>query len=215
MKKQMKKLFSLSLLFIAALSIQAQTAKDAFAAKEIVWYGLDFTKAKFVGQFDQGFGAMPATGTDMRNKWIPQWNALIAKEPQNFKIKEAFRLDNVYYDMASLNELNSKIDVDNCMSFNSGQLAKADIDAMVKKYTAGDKKSGIGLAFIVENFNKGAEAADVYVTLFDIASKKVLFCEKMSGKAMGVGMRNYWAGAIKAIIKEIDTSAYKNWKSSN
>lgn len=208
----MKKLLSLTVIFIAALGAKAQSAKDAFNATEVVWYGLDFTKAKFVGQFDQGFGAMPATGTDMKNKWIPQWNALIAKEPQNFKIKEAFRKDNVYYDMAPVNEINSKIDVDNCMSFNTGKIEKADIDAMVKKYGAGDKKEGTGLVFIVENFNKGTEMADVYVTFFDIASKKVLFSEKMSGKAMGVGMRNYWAGSIKAILKAIDTTEYKNWK---
>lgn len=211
----MKKLLSLTVILIAALSMKAQTAKDAFNATEVVWYGLDFTKAKFVGQFDQGFGAMPATGTDMKNKWIPQWNALIAKEPQNFKIKEAFRKDNVYYDMAPVNEINSKIDVDNCMSFNAGKIERSEIDAMVKKYGAGDKKEGIGLVFIVENFNKGTEMADVYVTFFDIASRKVLFTEKMSGKAMGVGMRNYWAGSIKAILKAIDTTEYKNWKAKS
>ncbi|MCW3070636.1 MAG: hypothetical protein JWO44_526 [Bacteroidetes bacterium] len=208
----MKKLFSLTVIVIAALGMKAQTAKDAFNATEVVWYGLDFTKAKFVGQFDQGFGAMPATGTDMRNKWIPQWNALIAKEPQNFKIKDAFRKDNVYYDLAPLNELNSKIDVDNCMSFNPGKIERADIDAMVKKYGTGDKKEGIGLTFIVENFNKNMEMADVYVTFFDIATKKVLFTEKMSGKTIGVGMRNYWAGAIKNILKQIDGGEYKAWK---
>jgi hypothetical protein len=208
----MKKSLSLIVIFCAALSMNAQTAKDAFNATEVVWYGLDFTKAKFVGQFDQGFGALPATGRDIRDKWIPQWNALIAKEPQNFKIKDAFRKDNVYYDMAPLNELNSKIDVDNSMSFNPGKIERSDIDAMVKNYGTGDKKSGIGLTFIIENFNKGTETADIHVTFFDIATKKVLFTEKISGKAMGVGMRNYWAGAIKSILKQIDAAEYKNWK---
>ena len=75
------------------------------------------------------------------------------------------------------------------------------------------KKSGIGVAFIIENFNKGTQEATVYVTFFDIATKKVLVCEKMTGKAMGVGMRNYWAGAIKSILKQIDATEYKNWKS--
>ena len=30
---------------------------------------------------------------------------------------------------------------------------------------------------------------------------------------MGVGMRNYWAGSIKAILRQIDATEYKNWKS--
>ena len=211
----MKKLILLALSVVAISSAKAQDAQKAFSAKEVVWYGLDFSKATFVGQFDQGMGAMPATGNDMKNKWCGQWNALIGKEPQNFKIKEAFRIDNLIYDMAPVNEINSKLDGDKCMSFNPGKIEKTSIDEMIKKYSAGDKKDGIGLVFIVENFNKGTEMADVYVTYFDIATKKILFCEKISGKAMGIGMRNYWAGAIKAILKQIDSSEYKNWKSKN
>lgn len=208
----MKKIILFALIITGVSATKAQDAKKVFSAKEIVWYGLDFSKATFVGQFDQGMGAMPATGNDMKNKWIGEWNSLIAREPQNFKIKEAFYVDNVYYDLAMLNEINSKIEADKCMSFNAGKIERADIDAMVKKYGTGDKKEGIGLAFVVENFNKGTQMADVYVTFFDIATKKVLFCEKMSGKAMGVGMRNYWAGAIKAMLKQIEKDEYQTWK---
>ncbi|MCW3085321.1 MAG: hypothetical protein JWP12_2687 [Bacteroidetes bacterium] len=211
----MKKIIIAVLISITALQMNAQSAKDIFTTNEIVWYGLDFTQAKFVGQFDQGFGAMPATGLEMKNKWVGQWNGLVAKEPQNFKLKEALRKDNVYYDMAPVNEANSKMKVDACMTFNPGKIDPKDIDAMVKKYAAGDKKQGIGLVFIVENFNKNSEMADVYVTFFDIATKKVLLTEKMSGKAMGVGLRNYWAGAVKAIIKSIDSDQYKTWKSKS
>ena len=84
---------------------------------------------------------------------------------------------------------------------------------MIKKYSADIKKQGIGVSFIIENFNKGTQEATLFVVFFDIATKKVLVCEKMSGKAMGVGMRNYWAGAIKAILRQIDATEYKNWKS--
>ncbi|MGZ4033859.1 MAG: hypothetical protein ACXVPU_16895 [Bacteroidia bacterium] len=211
----MKKLVLIALSLMVVASVKAQDAKKIFSSKEIVWYGLDFSKATFVGQFDQGMGAMPATGADIKNKWVGQWNALIGKEPQNFKIKEALKIDNVVYDMGPVNEINSKMDADKCMSFNPGKIDRADIDGMIKKYNAGDKKDGIGLVFVVENFNKGTEMADVYVTFFDIATKKVLLCEKMSGKAMGVGLRNYWAGAIKSIIKQIDSTEYKNWKNKN
>jgi hypothetical protein len=211
----MKKLMLCTLALIAMNTTNAQNAKQVFDAKEIVWYGLDFTKTTFVGQFDQGFGAMPAKGFDIKNKWVGQWNALIAKEPQNFKIKEAFHMDNVFYDMSMVNTANSKMDDTKCMSFNPGKIERTAVDGMVKKYGAGEKKSGIGLVFIVENFNKGTEMADVYVTFFDIATKKILLCEKISGKAVGVGMRNYWAGSIKSILKQITTTEYQNWKSKN
>lgn len=208
----MKKLILFALMITAVAVTKAQDSKSVFSAKEIVWYGLDFTKATFVGQFDQGMGALPATGSDIKNKWMGEWNSLIGREPQNFKIKEAFRADNIYYDLAIVNEINSKIDPDKCMSYNPGKIERTEIDPMIKKYGTGDKKEGIGLVFVVENFNKGTQMADVYVTFFDIATKKVLVCEKMSGKAMGVGMRNYWAGAIKAVLKQIDANEYQNWK---
>ncbi|MBK7667092.1 MAG: hypothetical protein IPJ32_06865 [Sphingobacteriaceae bacterium] len=97
------------------------------------------------------------------------------------------------------------------MDVNPGKIEKSSIDAMVKKYASNDKKEGVGLAYIIENFNKGSQVADVYVTFFDIATKKVLICEKISGTAKGIGMRNYWAGAVKAIIKEMGSS-FKSWK---
>ncbi len=209
----MKKII-LSLLVVASSTIaKAQDAKSALSATEIVWFGLDFTKAKFVGGFDQVGGAGVATGSDMKSKWIPGWNSLIITEPQHFDFKKSFRKDNVLYDLKSMNELNGKIDVDACMTYNEGKIEKSEIDAMVKKYSTEVKKTGVGLSFIVENFNKGTQEATMFVTFFDIATKKVLICEKISGKAMGIGMRNYWAGAIKAILKQIDMTEYKNWKS--
>lgn len=202
---------AIAFLMFLGVALVAQDKSKVSSAKEIVWFGLDFTKAKFVGQFDQGMGAMPATGGDMRNKWIPQWNALIQNEQQNFDIKKALGVESVYYDIASVNTLNSKLNPDGCMDVNPGKIDKSEIEGMVKKYESADKKDGVGLAFVVENFNKGSQMADVYVTFFDIASKKVLICEKVSGAARGVGMRNYWAGAIKGIIKEMGSN-FKSWK---
>ncbi|HEY0031366.1 MAG TPA: hypothetical protein VGC65_11445, partial [Bacteroidia bacterium] len=120
----MKKIILAVLTIAGSMGVKAQDAKSALSATEIVWFGLDFTKAKFVGGFDQVGGAAPASGSDMKTKWIPGWNMLIATEPQNFDLKKAFRKDNVIYDMKSVNELNSKIDVDNCMSFNEGKIER-------------------------------------------------------------------------------------------
>lgn len=207
----MKKIV-LSLLLLSGFVFKAQDASKVFSATEIVWFGMDFTKTTFVGQFDQGMGAMPATGGDMKNKWIPQWNSLIATEQQNFDFKKALGKDNIYYDIAAMNTLNTKINPDGCMDVNPGKIERSAIDGMVKKYSSNDKKDGVGLAFIVENFNKGAQVADIYVTFFDIATKKVLICEKVTGAAKGIGMRNYWAGAVKSIIKDLGSGTFKSWK---
>jgi len=52
----------------------------------------------------------------------------------------------------------------------------------------------------------------MYVTFFDIATKKVLITERMIGRASGVGFRNYWVRPIYEVIKRIYDSKYKSWK---
>ncbi len=207
----MKKIILFALLIAGVSVTKAQDAKKVFTTTDIVWYGMDFTKAKFVGGFDQIQGAGAVTGTDMRNRWVPGWNTLMLNEPQNFDLRKTFRKDNIYNDINSVTDLNSKLDADKCMTYNEGKIEKNEIDGMVKKYT-GDKKEGVGLVFIIENFNKGTQTANVYVTFFDIGTKKVLLCEKIDGKAVGIGMRNYWAGAIKSVLKQVEKELYNNWK---
>ncbi len=209
----MKKIFLFCFVLTSFFVSHAQNSNDAvFTTKDLVWYGLDFTKATFVGQFDQGFGAMPAKGYDMRTKWIPQWNNLIPAEPKKYDLKKAFRKDNVYYDLGPVAEVNSKLNEDKIMSFNQANIDRATFDVMISKYGVGDKKEGLGCVFIVEYFNKNEAIASIYVTFFDIATKKILLCEKVKGKALGVGMRNYWAGSIKDILTIISETEYKKWK---
>lgn len=213
----MKKII-LSLLMVSTLSVFAQfTAKDVFSSKTIVWYGLNFSEAKMVGQFDQAMGAGPASGSDIKNKWIPQWNSLIMTEQKNFKIKEAFQKDEVFYDITPTEKQNQNINSDDLMSFNTYTFKDAQKTAkeIVSKLKGGEKTEGIGVTFIVESFNKSMDEAVVYVTVFDIKTKNVLILERMVGKPMGIGLRNFWAGAMKHVIKQITTDYYNLWKSKS
>ena len=201
---------------VSTLGVFAQfTAKDVFSSKTIVWYGLNFSEAKMVGQFDQAMGAGPASGSDIKNKWIPQWNSLIMTEQKNFKIKEAFQKDEVFYDITPTEKQNQNINSDDLMSFNSYTFKDAQKTAkeIVSKLKGGEKTEGIGVTFIVESFNKSMDEAVVYVTVFDIKTKNILILERMVGKPMGIGLRNFWAGAMKHVIKQITTDYYNLWKS--
>lgn len=208
----MRKIILSLLVILTASGFKGNDEKSALSATELVWFGLDFTKAAFTGGFDQIGGAGIATGSDMKTKWIPGWNAMLMNEPEHFDLKKSFRKDKVIFDLKSVNELNSKIDKDACITSQKTEIKRSAISEMVKRYNPGVKKEGIGLSFIIENFNKETQMADVFITFFDITEKKVLICEKISGKAMGIGMLNSWAGAFKSILKQIDASEYKNWK---
>lgn len=115
----MKKIVLCLLLATASVGFAQFTAKDVFSSKSIVWYGLNFTEAKMVGQFDQAMGAGPASASDLKNKWMPNWNGLIQSEPKNFKIAEAFQKNDVFYDVTPTEKANYAISTDDLMSFNA------------------------------------------------------------------------------------------------
>ncbi|MGZ4034785.1 MAG: hypothetical protein ACXVPU_08565 [Bacteroidia bacterium] len=199
-------------LFLGIHSKKEVDTKNIFTSDEIAWFGLDFTKAHCIGVFDQGFGVEPATADELRSIWIPEWNSLMATEQNNFDLKSSFRKKYVYYDLNSVNELNAQLNSAELLNFNETKITKETIQEMVRKYSSKEKKDGIGLSFIIENFNKNSKTASLYVTFFDIATKKVLMSEYMIGKPSGFGLRNYWAGAIKDILTRIEFFEYNKWK---
>lgn len=211
----MKKVVLVLLLALSCKVFSQNTIKEVFTSNTIVWYGLNFSKAKMIGQFDQAMGAGMASGSDLKNKWIPAWNSIILTEPKNFKIKEAFQKDDVFYDITATEKLNANINAEDLMTFNSYKFddSQKTVKDIVAKLKGGEKTEGIGVTFIVESFNKSLDEAVFYVTVFDIKTKNVLITERMVGKPVGIGLRNFWAGAVKHVIKQITTDYYKMWKS--
>ena len=210
----MKKVVLILLLALSFNAFSQNTVKEVFTSNTIVWYGLNFSKAKMIGQFDQAMGAGMASGSDLKNKWIPSWNSIILTEPKNFKIKEAFHKDDVFYDITANEKLNANINAEELMTFNSYKFddSQKTVKDIVAKLRGGEKTEGIGVTFIVESFNKSLDEAVFYVTVFDIKTKNVLIAERIVGKPVGIGLRNFWAGAVKHTLKQITTDYYKMWK---
>jgi hypothetical protein len=66
------------------------------------------------------------------------------------------------------------------------------------------KTEGIGLVFIIDSFDKSTEKAKVWVTFFDIASKKVLLTEQVTGKTKrSSSMVLHWGTAMLDIMSGV------------
>lgn len=211
---------TLLLIACAALSLNLSsqnTAKDLFQAKEIVWYGLNFTEAKMVGSFDQAMGAGAATASEIKTKWMSAWNGLMIAEPQNYKLKEAFEKESVYYDIGPAEKANQSIKTGELMIPNAFSFAdpQKSIKNAIARMSGGEKNTGIAATFVVESFNKTMDEATVYAVVFDIKTKAILISEKITGKPTGIGLRNYWAGAMKHVIKQIQKEYYAKWQAAN
>ncbi len=207
----MKKTLFISLCILtSSLAVSAQEAysvKDIFRVTQITWFGLDFSNIRLIGP--EGF-------TDPQNiidTYFDAMNTLVLNEPDKYDLKKIFYKQEVSIDLSVVNERNNLPDPGKMVLEGNAEysLDVATISKIVKAYKPGEKE-GIGLVFIMDNFNKTQDMGYMWVTFFDISTKGVLLTERMSGKASGFGFRNYWANTYYVVMKAIEKTGYNSWK---
>ena len=193
-------------------SFSQLTTRNIFTSDEMVWYGLDFSEARFIGLFDQISGYDPVSSFELVNKYIPAWNELVLDEPWNFDLKCTFRKKSVFYDICPVESLNRIVKIDSVSKLSTYSLPKDRLDRMIMSYPEGLKKEGLRLVFIVESFNKTVSRASYWMVFFDIKTKKILLSEYCHAAPKGFGVRNYWAGSLKHVLNDIQWYKYEQWK---
>lgn len=188
----MKKI-TILLLFITATAavLRAQTSiKD----KSVTFFGLDFSKCRMIGS--DGF-SNPA---DIVNRIFGEWNNLIVNEKTKYDVEFAFNKTEVKYSFDIVSRRNLSVNPGELVTNNTYSFDDKTVASVIKSYAV--KEKGLGIVLVVEKFDKTEELATVFVTYFDMGSKKVLLSERVSAKPVGFGFRNYWAGAIAKILKD-------------
>ncbi|MFA7274053.1 MAG: hypothetical protein WC044_09295 [Crocinitomicaceae bacterium] len=157
-----------------------------YQASELIYYGADFSQFGFcypdkVGQEEQMLKFIPA--------WLGDLNKIYSLDvlPRLMKKKVVGRLQSVQNKYKLIGE--------EWILFEPTTFGIEKVKTEVKNYQL-EETSGIGLVLIVENFDKIHENGIVYFALFDIASREVLYCNKMEGVAVGAGMTNHWASVL-------------------
>jgi len=206
----MKK-FGFFLLLIGS-SVFAQTNKNAIFGDDVVWYGIDYSKAKFTGEFSNYQGTGPKSEVLLKQT-IPQWNMIVIKEGNKYDVGKYFKKSHVFNDLGSVIKHNEGIDETKIVSYNDYKFENPDetVAKIVSEYS-GEKTEGLGLVFIVESYNKLKESATYYLTFFDIATKQILYAEKISETSSGFGLKNYWASTILKVMKDVEQYKYASWK---
>jgi hypothetical protein len=202
----MKKLVYVILVLLALpFASNAQSASSVFNSNEVTWFGLDFSNAKFIGP--EGF----SDPYEVVNRFFDSWNRLVVDEHKKYDIRKHFRKRHVEYDLSVIKDRNSAVDPDDLVleSYETHEIFSETIKQIISEYDS--NRSGLGLVFIIESFNKTRDMGTMHVTFFDIKTKKVLFSEKLSGKAGGIGLRNYWASSVHKVFIEAGKQ-YGKWK---
>lgn len=180
------------LLSLIMLPASAQDKAKALSLPAVVWFGIDFTDARFTSVTED-----PAA---IVNQYLNAINSLIIQESPKFDIKKYFKKSEVTNSIEIVTAANSGIDPKTLVITEEYKLPQDNIKKIISKFKTADNK-GTGLVFIAENLSKTTQTGSFYVCFFDIASKEIIDCERMTGKAAGFGFRNYWAGSVFNIMK--------------
>lgn len=197
-------------LALGSFTASAQTFPEVIANPDIplTWLGLDFSGVKYFGD------PMTVSPAEMKGLFT-KMNELIVNEPAKYDLGKAFHRTKVTYNYSVAEAVNAKIDPATLVSADFNQRNRFNVEkinGVVSNYAFPAGSTGVGLVFVMEDLVKPGEQTVFWVTFVDMASKKMLYTEKIAGTAMGFGFRNHWAGGIYDALKTIKSRKYGEWK---
>jgi hypothetical protein len=196
----------LTLFSFVATNAQTPTPKDVFTTDiPITYLGIDFSNSKLIGD-------SVISLTDLSAKF-DAINGVPVNEPKKYDIGAALKKTHMTNDLTVVKEKNDKTDTSKFLSSKDADYTRfkeADIAKIVSGYNF-KGKSGVGLVFIMEGLSKRQSSASMYVTFVDMKTNKVIYTERMEGKAGGFGYRNYWVKPVWSVIDEIKKHKDEEW----
>jgi hypothetical protein len=210
----MKKMITLLFVFLAA-QIMAQKTEDIFRSDDvrISWLGIDFSHVKLIGDFSQFSGIGEKSASQIKNRYFPAWNKLVLHERDKYDVKGMLHRDEVFYDIKITDSLNYGTPLNDIESYNNPHYTLEDMNKFISSYNLSGR-TGIGVVFIAESLNKTDNEAYFHFVAINLTTREVLIHERLRGEPGGIGIRNYWAGAIYDVMRQVENIYYRNWRSA-
>jgi hypothetical protein len=184
---------------LVCLHISSASAQTA-GSGDITWLGLDFSQVKFVGPPSQEGGEY-ITNDAFRDKYTAAWNQLIVTQQKQYNVAGMVHRPNVKYALDITAKANRNIQK-NFFGNTDHDFKKLDekrIGDLVYHYDF-QGQTGTGVLIFVEGMSRGMGEAGGWVTMVDMKAKRVLLTTFKTGKAGGLGFRNYWAKSWANIL---------------
>lgn len=203
----MKRMWIALWLAASALGTQHGIADPAAPAPaKLVWCGLDYTWVRMIGSADfrQPQNIFP--------KMLDSWNMLFLKE-MTPKLAELGMT--VYPDTSAVRSRNRAVGPAHILRQDGPReamvlqthISQEMIASAVRGYSLSHGQ-GLGLVFIIDRLVKMQQEGCLYIVFFDVASRRILHCERVCEQAGGGGFRNYWFRPAKGAVKRLP-SIYK------
>ncbi len=195
--KRMLLLAGLVAVSFCAFGADKGAKNPVLASDTLVWAGLDYSKVRMIGpgQFVDAQAIFPGMLDAWNNLFLQERIRIVEKETKKRVVTDIGGVMEVNKTATGKQIINSPGPED---TIDKSHITAADIAQAVKSYKL-ENKSGLGAVFIVDRLTKPEKKGQgaVYVVGFDVASREVVFSERIVSTANGFGFRNYWFRVIK------------------
>ena len=181
--------------------------QDFLSTKEILWLGIDFSKAKVT---KSGFNV---SQEELRN-CITYWNTLIISDQKKYDIRLSFRKPVMSYDLTRTNKINKNIRINNMLKEN---ITMEDVytDEYIVKYIRETETSTLhrfGLSFIIESLDSLSKTGSIWVVINETLTKEPVLCEKFLKVPSGFGLKSYWSRIFYDLLYDVRVYAFHRWE---
>lgn len=190
----MKKTILFVFLLMFTCMVKAQTSERYADITKLCNYGIDFSLAKVYGAQET-----PAQFVNVFN----EINQLLLSEPKKYDIAKVLKKSIVDINLSQVEAINKSIRQDALITYDNSYTVSADqVAQLISHFNTGNYE-GYGILFVAGLLDKSDNRATYTVVIFNTDTKQIVKSQEISGKASGFGLRNYWAGSVYKVIKEL------------
>ena len=185
----------LSLIAILCISMgYAQNKFNLTEVKSLTNYGIDFTIAKVYGGKETGHQYW-STYADI--------NELFIMKPKMYSIDNRLGIPVDATSLEAVNQANKKINPDKILTDNPKYMpTEEQIQEAVKNLPILSQEEKIGIVMIALFLNKEEDRGTYQFVIFNTKTREIIEQWTNSGKALGIGLKNYWGMSIYNAIKK-------------
>ncbi len=180
---------------------------DFLESKEILWLGIDFSKAKFTRK---GFDFTP----EILRYYFNEWNTLIISDQKKYDIRLSFRKPIMNYDLSLISKKNKSVKLNNllCENINMSDVFSDEDICEYVKTLASPTQFKYGLLFIVESLDTHSKTGAIWVAIIETNTHTPVLCEKFLKVPSGFGTKNYWGRIFYNLLFDIKSYAFYRWE---
>lgn len=187
------------LLFICALiGCVLANAQNKFNLSEIqslTNFGIDYSLAKVYGGKDSG-----------HQYWITyaDINEMFIAKSKTFDIGKRLGIPVEVVSLQAVNEVNKKINPEQIITTDINYMpTAAQISEAIQKLPILSQEEKYGIVMICLFMNKEEDRASYQFVVFNTKTREIIEQWTNTGKALGIGLKNYWSYSVHNAIKKI------------